>query len=95
MCAAFVVFDYKCPFLRLTGFPCPGCGMTRAYKSLLAGDLSAAFAYHPLFALAPILVLEIALYSCRPAKHREILLFALCLLFAVTWLLRLLLGWRG
>jgi hypothetical protein len=31
-----------CPFHRLTGRWCPGCGMTRALHDLLHGDLRAA-----------------------------------------------------
>ena len=39
-----------CPFRALTGLPCPGCGMTRAFCSMGHGDLSGAFGYN---ALAP------------------------------------------
>lgn len=37
-----------CPIHFLTGVSCPGCGMTRAWKCLLAGNYKAAFHYHPL-----------------------------------------------
>jgi hypothetical protein len=37
-----------CLFLRLTGFLCPGCGMTRATHAMLHGDLPAAFRFNPL-----------------------------------------------
>lgn len=36
-----------CPFEALTGVPCPGCGMTRAILSLVAGDIGGAAAYNP------------------------------------------------
>lgn len=42
-----------CPFRRLTGLPCPGCGLTRSWVHLMHGDAPAAFAVHwfgPLFA---------------------------------------------
>lgn len=39
-----------CPFRAVTGLPCPGCGMTRAFCALGHGDLSGAFGYN---ALAP------------------------------------------
>ncbi|HVF42774.1 MAG TPA: DUF2752 domain-containing protein [Pyrinomonadaceae bacterium] len=47
-----------CPFRALTGLPCPGCGMTRAFCALGHGDLSAAFGYNPLapFVFAAALV---------------------------------------
>ncbi|WP_370289303.1 DUF2752 domain-containing protein [Nocardioides sp.] len=51
-----------CPFRRLTGLPCPGCGLTRSWVHLMHGDLPAAFAVHwfgPLFA-AFVVVLAVA-----------------------------------
>ena len=39
-----------CPFRAVTGLPCPGCGMTRAFCSMGHGDLPGAFGYN---ALAP------------------------------------------
>lgn len=35
-----------CPFRTLTGWWCPGCGLTRATHHLLRGDLTQAFRYH-------------------------------------------------
>src|SRR6476659_8424836 len=32
----------RCPFLALTGVPCPGCGGLRAVHDLLTGDVVAA-----------------------------------------------------
>lgn len=37
-----------CPFRRLTGLPCPGCGMTHSFVALAHGDISGAFAYNRL-----------------------------------------------
>ena len=37
-----------CPFKRLTGLPCGGCGSTRAAVSLLHGDLGKALGWNPL-----------------------------------------------
>lgn len=37
-----------CPFRAVTGLPCPGCGMTRAFCALGHGDLSGAFGYNVL-----------------------------------------------
>ncbi|RMH59638.1 MAG: DUF2752 domain-containing protein [Candidatus Hydrogenedentota bacterium] len=41
-----------CTFRRVTGFPCPSCGTTRAVLALLGGDLAEAIRFQPLFVLA-------------------------------------------
>jgi Protein of unknown function (DUF2752) len=43
-----------CPFRALTGYPCPGCGMTRAFSAIAHGDLWRAVRYNP---LSPLLFL--------------------------------------
>lgn len=40
-----------CPILFLSGISCAGCGMSRAWLSLLRLDFASAFSYHPLFLL--------------------------------------------
>lgn len=37
-----------CPFRFLTGFSCPGCGMTRSCTAAVHGDLLSSLGYHPL-----------------------------------------------
>lgn len=51
------IFEIPCFYRVLFDIPCPTCGMTRAYISLLRFDISGAFAYHPLFWSIPILAL--------------------------------------
>ncbi len=47
------VFGAFCPFLIVTGFPCAGCGLTRAGMYLLRGNFSQAAALNPsIFAFA-------------------------------------------
>ncbi len=41
-----------CPFRALSGYPCPGCGMTRAFSALAHGEFLSAVIYNP---LSPIL----------------------------------------
>jgi Protein of unknown function (DUF2752) len=36
-----------CLFKRLTGIPCPTCGLTRALCHALRGDWGVSFDYHP------------------------------------------------
>ncbi len=44
-----------CLIRGTTGMPCPMCGMTRAYKALLVGNIQEAWLAHPLFWL-PLLL---------------------------------------
>ena len=50
-----------CAFRRLTGTPCPGCGLTRATAALARGELLAALRLH-LF--APLLLLQAVWLWC-------------------------------
>jgi len=43
-----------CPFDHMTGLPCPGCGLTRAFVSMAHGHVVDAFRWH---ALGPIVFL--------------------------------------
>lgn len=86
-----------CPFYRLTGLQCPGCGNSRAALALLRLDLPAAFGYNPMF-LPEFFYLGWVLLHCSrsylrsgrfaykpPALWLDILLLAAILLW---WLLR-------
>ena len=42
-----------CLFRFFTGLPCPGCGLTRAFFSLIRGDFRASMRFHAL--LLPVL----------------------------------------
>jgi hypothetical protein len=52
-----VHFFPVCPLYAMTGFACPGCGLTRAFHALFHGDLTTAFGFN---ALLPIWVAIIA-----------------------------------
>lgn len=52
-----------CPIKFVTGVSCPGCGMTRAWLSVLRLDFAAALHYHPLFWAPP---LALAVFFGKP-----------------------------
>ncbi|ACY22655.1 hypothetical protein Gbro_3461 [Gordonia bronchialis DSM 43247] len=55
-----------CPFRLATGLPCPGCGLTRSWVSLMHGDVSAAFSFNafgPLALAATTVAVVIAVWS--------------------------------
>ncbi len=46
-----------CPFKKLTGIDCPGCGLQRSIVSLLKGDIVASLKFYPpTFSLLVLLV---------------------------------------
>ncbi len=94
-----------CIFRRATGFPCPGCGMTRAVLAALHGDFSAAFAYHPLWILLPVftyLLLRNVFPQVFPwsssARYQKAEHFAVIVILTAVlsvYLFRIAGGWRG
>lgn len=52
----FVLFDVECLFIKFFNTPCLGCGMTRAWKALLQGELKQAYEYHKAFWTVPIIL---------------------------------------
>lgn len=56
------VFHNGCPFVVLTGFPCPACGLTRAALHLMKGEWLAALqmnaAIYPIVLLIVIVVVR-------------------------------------
>ncbi len=73
-----------CMFYNYTSIPCPACGMTRAFKSLLSFDIMNAFWYHPLFPL-------VSLFPYIFVKMNKRLIFIVGGIFIITWIIRLIL----
>ena len=61
-------FYPRCPIYALTGWQCPGCGLTRALAALLRGNLAAAMHLNPL--ILPLLLA--ALWSGCSAYRRAL-----------------------
>jgi len=90
-----------CPFLTLTGHPCPFCGGTRSFAYMWQGNLSHAAALYPLGplmfvgTLAAVPVLLVAVVTDRALEWRLApsvrrgLWVAGCLPLAVSWSLKL------
>ena len=92
------IFGTTCLFKGVTGYPCPGCGMTRACYSALTGHFKDAFSLHPLFPLAPVMIAAVIVYTYikKPLlrKIAEISLLAMGAAFIIVWIIRLAIGWR-
>lgn len=87
-----------CLFKNLTGAPCPGCGLGRAWLAMAALRPAAALAWHPLFWLVvPVaVVLVFRRYEFFAAWYRSSLLWlAIIASFLLTWVMRLWLFFPG
>lgn len=54
----------RCPIHLLTGYSCPGCGMTRSSAHFIAGDLVAAVGFHP---FGPLFVVAFGIVAVHHA----------------------------
>ena len=53
----YQVTGIHCPIKYFFGIPCPACGMTRSFLSLLRLDIRGSFSYNPMSCLVIIAVL--------------------------------------
>jgi hypothetical protein len=83
-----------CSFQAQTGYPCMGCGGTRAFVLAARGDLARAARRNPLGAWAAVSAWLLALASCLTllAGFRRPLVWTMC---AVLVSLPLALFWRA
>lgn len=78
-----------CPIRYVTGISCAGCGMTRAWKSVLHLDFMRAFYYHPLYWAVPIMG---GLYLVRNRfrkKQVKVIFGIFVAMFCLVYLIRL------
>ena len=75
--------SYCCPLYNTLGIPCPTCGITRAYKLFISGELSEALFMHPLFWIPPIFIF-------KPFQRKWLIASAIAL-FLLIYVIRLVL----
>ena len=88
-----------CPFKMLTGFPCPGCGITKSLVYFYEGDIYKSLSYHifgPLvigFSVLTIAVLTTEIITQKEYftkwMYNKKLAYALGIFLAVYHLIRL------
>ena len=85
-----ILLNISCPIKYITGVSCAGCGMTRAFMSLLKGNINEAFMYHPLFWMVPIFVLIYIYRDKIPSKIFKIIVAVYIIVFIVCYIIRML-----
>lgn len=86
------IFHAYCPFLILTGFPCAGCGMTRAIFFILTGRIKRGMALNP---AAPMWILFLVWFFIerylrgRTPKYTKIVLAAVVLVTVGIYVYRM------
>ena len=90
-CAAAVlsVTHVGCPIKFFTGVSCPGCGMTRAWLSLIHGDAQQALRYHPLFWAVPVIMALLVVDPGAKSGWARATVLTIAAAFVAVWLLRL------
>ena len=78
---------YVCPLNYILGIPCPMCGMTRAFLSVISGDFAGAFYYHPLWIIIIIGVIFIVLYELRIIRIPKTLFNIICIILGILLIL--------
>lgn len=81
-----------CPIKFFTGISCAGCGMSRAWLSVLRLDMAGAFRYHPLFFLPPVVLVVILLKSKMNIKIYKIFMFTIVAAFVIVYVYRMIWG---
>ena len=79
-----IIFGYSCIFRILFHIECPGCGLTRALKSLLKGDITKAmhYNYSIIFWLILLIIFIINRYI-KPLKVNVLVLFIITVLITL------------
>ena len=85
-------FGVTCPIKYITGISCAGCGMSRAWISLLHFNIHDAFMYHPLFFLPPVVVIVMLFKSKINIKFYKIFMFTMAGAFVIVYLYRMFIG---
>ena len=73
-----------CPFKKLTGFDCPGCGFQRSLIALLQGDVGQSVHYYPATLPFMLTVTYTLVYKRINLENRE---FIKNMLYILTGLL--------
>jgi hypothetical protein len=74
-----------CPSKVFLGIPCPGCGLSRAFMSVLRLDFAAAFEFHPAWPLvaAAIIAISVLWVLGKTRAYGIVGIFAIVILIGI------------
>ena len=84
--------ETNCLVKRIIGIPCMGCGMSRAFISLISFNFAEAFYFHPLVFIVPFIV---AVFLFQETKflgkiyRSKIWWSSILLLFVIVYIIRM------
>lgn len=85
----FEYYDITCVFLEFCGFPCPGCGMTRALLSLMKFDVFGAIKCNVVIFFMPYIFLYL-IFNFRGKVH-NVLLIIIAIIAFINWMIKIIL----
>lgn len=89
---------FECALRKMSGFPCPGCGGTRAFYHLFRGELLESFRLNPVVlygAVAYLHFMALAFYRKHTGNNREkeisiqYYLFGIVAVLLIQWLIKI------
>ena len=80
----------SCPFMQITGLPCPTCFLTRSTCLALQGDLENSFRMH---IFGPFIALFLIIWSIKSIKTKKVFPFLINEKFLLIFSLSLLIYW--
>lgn len=86
---AFHFLKIGCPIKYFTGISCAGCGMSRAWLSVLKLDFISAFHFHPLYFMVPIGIVVFLFRKRIPNKVYKIIVWVGLMSFLCVYIIRM------
>ena len=80
-------FNISCVFTEFLGIPCPGCGMTRAFLSVLKMDVYSAVKYNVVIFFMPY-VFAYIMFDFKHKVH-NVLMSIIGIIAVVNWIIKI------
>ncbi len=92
---ACLLLRTPCIFRAVTGIPCLGCGLTRAWLAAFRLDFVMAFSYHPMFWGVPVAAVLYLLVGEKTPNWCRCVYVLLGTAFVVCYVIRLVAHFTG